>query len=80
MMLASIKTEGLLELLWVAPAATIAVSFAYSLCIVGVARSNDARRSGDAATATAWGALAVVSVVAFAAIVVIGVLVITHKD
>ena len=80
MRLASIDTDALIELVWAAPLATIVVALTYSLFMVGAARANDARRAGDAVAATAYGALAVVGFVAFAAAVVVGVLVITSKD
>ena len=79
-MLAEIDTKGLLELAWVAPLATLAVAVTFSLVIHGVARSSDSRRAGKAGVATAYGVLAVVAGLAFAAAVVFGVLIITSKD
>ena len=79
-MLASIDTDALLELVWVAPVASITVALAYSLCIVGFARAADARRSGANTAATLYGVLAVIAFLAFAGLVITGVLVITSKD
>jgi hypothetical protein len=80
MRLAAIDTEALLELVWVAPAASITVALTFSVCIHGVARAADSRRAGRAGAATAYGALAIVAALAFAATVVFGVVIITSKD
>ena len=80
MRLAAVEWDALLELVWVAPVAVLAVSVTYSLCIVGVARANDSRRSGRNGAATAYGVLAALAALAFAATVVFGVLIITSKD
>ena len=80
MRLAAVDTEGLLELIWAAPLAALAVALAFSLVIHGAARSSDSRRAGRGLEATAYGALAVVAAVVFAAVVVLGVLIITSKD
>ncbi len=80
MRLGAVEWGALLELIWVAPLAVLVVSVTFSLCIHGAARASDSRRSGNAAAATAYGALALVAALAFAATVVFGVLVITSKD
>ncbi len=78
--LAEIDTEGLFELVWTAPLAALGVALMFSLCVHGAARSSDMRRSGRSGAATAYGALAVLAALAFAAVVIIGVLIITSKD
>jgi hypothetical protein len=80
MRLAAIDTDALLELAWVAPLAALAVSLTFSLLIHGAARASDSRRAGRAGAATAYGVLAIVAGLAFAATVVFGVIVITSKD
>ena len=80
MRVAAVEWDALLELIWVAPVAVLAVAITFSLCIHGVARSNDSRRAGNATAATAYGALALVAAIAFAATVIFGVVVITSKD
>jgi hypothetical protein len=80
MRLAAVDTDALLQLVWVAPVAVLAVSVAYSFVIHGVARASDSRRAGRSAAATAYGALAVVAAIAFAAAVIFGVVIITSKD
>ncbi len=79
-MIAKIETEGLLELVWAAPAAALAVAITYSLVIYGSARASESRRAGHGGQATAYGALAVVAGLAFAAVVVVGVSIIVAKD
>jgi hypothetical protein len=78
--LAQVDTDALLELLWTAPLAALGVALTFSLCIHGAARASDLRRSGRTGAATAYGALAIVAAAAFAATVVVGVLIITSKD
>ena len=80
MMLGAVKWGELVELVWVAPLAVIVVSLTYALFIHGAARASDSRRAGRSGAATAYGALAVVAGLAFAATVVFGVLIITSKD
>ena len=80
MRLAAVEWDALLQLIWVAPVAVIAVAVTFSLCIHGAARASDSRREGRAGAATAYGALAIVAALAFAATVVFGVLIITSKD
>jgi hypothetical protein len=80
MRLAAIEWDALLELVWAAPVAVLAVSLSFSLCIHGVARANDSRRAGHAGAATAYGVLAAAAGIAFAAVVIFGVLIITSKD
>ncbi|HEX8205363.1 MAG TPA: hypothetical protein VF587_04825 [Solirubrobacteraceae bacterium] len=80
MRLAAVDTKALLELVWVAPLATLVVAVTFSLVIHGAARSSDSRRAGKAGAATAYGALTILAAAAFAAAVVFGVLIITSKD
>jgi hypothetical protein len=78
-MTASIDWGTIGELLWAGPAAAIAVSLAYSLLILGVARASDARREGAAGVAALYGTLAVVAAAAFFGMVVFGITVIASK-
>jgi hypothetical protein len=80
MRLAAVDTDALLELVWVAPLASLTVAVTFSVVIHGVARSSDSRRAGKTGAATAYGVLAGVAAVAFAAAVIFGVLIITSKD
>jgi hypothetical protein len=80
-MIAAIEWGKIGELLWVAPVAGLAVSITYSFMIVGWARASEARRGegGGGGTALAYGALGVLSTLAFLSILVFGVLVIVKK-
>jgi uncharacterized membrane protein YdfJ with MMPL/SSD domain len=80
LLLAAIEWDKIGELLWVAPVAGLAVAITYSLMIVGYARAGEARREGaDGITAMAYSVLALVSTVAFLAVVVYGVVIIVKK-
>ena len=80
MRLAAVDTDALLELLWAAPLATLTVALTYSLCVVGAARAIDSRRAGRTVAASGYAVLTFLAALAFAATVVVGVLVITSKD
>ena len=67
------------ELLWVAPLAGLAVSLWFSLLIFASARVNDARRAHAGGAAAGFTALAVLAGIAFLAVVVYGVEIITTK-
>jgi hypothetical protein len=78
-MLATIEWDKIGELLWVAPLAAIAVSITFSLMIMSSARATDAQRAGAGTTAMLYSVVALVSGLAFAAVVVFGVGVIVNK-
>jgi hypothetical protein len=80
-MLATIEWDKIGELLWVAPLAGLAVAITYALMIVGYARADLARRDQDGGgiTAMAYSLLAVLSTLAFFAVVVYGVVIIVKK-
>ena len=59
--------------------AGIGVTFAFSVAILGFARSIDARADGRGAAATAFGVLAAVALAGVGAAVVLGVIVMTSK-
>ena len=50
----------LVELVWVAPLAALAVTVTFSACVLGATRSSDARRDGGGSGA-AWLALSVLA-------------------
>lgn len=78
-MIAAIEWSKIGELLWVAPVAGLAVAITFSVLILGVSRAGDHRREGTGGGAAAFTALAVVAGIAFAAVVVYGVEIITTK-
>ncbi len=78
-MLAVIDWDKIGELLWAAPLAALAVSLSFSLMIMGSARATDAQRAGAGTTAMLYSVVALVSGLAFAAVVVLGVAVIVNR-
>jgi hypothetical protein len=71
-MFAAVKAGDIFEVVWVSLLAGVFVCVAFSVVVLGGARSAEARRTGQGSTLL-WGGLAVVSFVAFAAVVVFGV-------
>lgn len=63
----------LLELIWVAPVAVLAVSVTFSLALLGGTRAGEHRRAGNRAAASGYVLLAAVAGLVFSAIVVAGV-------
>jgi hypothetical protein len=78
-MLAKIDWDTIGELLWAAPLSALAVAISFSLMIMGSARATDAQRAGSGTTAMLYSVVALVSGLAFAAVVVFGVGVIVNK-
>jgi hypothetical protein len=79
-MLGVIDFHGLFEVIWVSIVASIGATVLFSSAIYGFARADDARRGGRSTAATAYGTLAVLALIVFAAAVVLGVAVMLHKD
>jgi hypothetical protein len=75
-MIPAVAISELLQLVWVAPLAAVAVTITFSLCVLGAERSTDARRSGQAALGSMWFALALVSGTAMLAAIAAGIYVI----
>ena len=69
----SLAYAELIELIWVAPLAVIAVAVSFSLALLGGTRSNELRRDGRGGAATAYGVMGILAGLAFAAIVVAGI-------
>lgn len=57
----------------------LGVTIAFSLVILGIARSGDMRRVGRSGAATAYGTLAVLSATASVSIVALGLILVTSK-
>ena len=76
---AAIDWGQLLELVWTAALAGVAVAVSFALIILGAARASESRRSDRAAAATAYGALSVVATLVFLGGVVFAVVVISAK-
>ncbi len=73
-MIAAVEWGALFELIWVAPVAGLALSFSFSLVILGLSRAESAPpgRSAGWLMVALLGGLAVTGGVAFALKVIIG--------
>jgi hypothetical protein len=71
--LAAVEAGDIFEVIWVSLIAGVFVTVAYSLVVLGSARSAEARRNGAGTAATVWAGVAVLAFAAFAAAVVFGV-------
>jgi hypothetical protein len=78
--IAAIDTKALLELMWAAPLAVLAVTVSYGLVVNGAARAAEARRDGRTARAGAYAAVAFAGGALFLAAVVFGLIIMTSKD
>jgi hypothetical protein len=77
--LAAIEFSQLFRVVWVSLAACIVVTTAFALVVRESARSAEARRAGEPRPAALHATLAVVFFAAFAAIVVVGLIIILQK-
>jgi hypothetical protein len=77
--LAAVEGGDILEVIWVSLVAGVFVTVAFSLVVVGSARSAEARRTGHG-SALLWGGLAVLAFAAFTFAVVFGVHVMLSKS
>jgi hypothetical protein len=77
--LAVVKAGDIIEVIWVSLAAGIFVSIAYSVVVLGMARSADAARRGNGTVAIAYAGLALLAFGAFAAAVAMGVNIMLSK-
>lgn len=78
--LGAINTEGLLDLVVVAPLAAVAVSVSFALALRGTAKASETARAGNSSGAFAWGVLAVLASLTVLAAIVFGIGVIVTKD
>jgi hypothetical protein len=76
---AAIDWGQLLELVWAAALAGVAVAVCFALIILGAARASESRRNDRAAAATAYGALSVIATLVFLGGVAFAVVVISAK-
>jgi len=78
--IAVVELSQIVEVIWVSLVAGIGISTAYSLVVLGTARSADARRAGRSVTAFAYGTMALVFLLVFAAAVAYGVHIMLSKE
>ena len=74
-----VDTSALWQTVVAAIVAGVGTTFVFSLAILGVARFADASRDGRAVEAALFAALAVLALLATAAAIAIGVIVMTTK-
>jgi hypothetical protein len=70
---------ALLKVLWTALLAGVGVTAVFAFAILGAARTVELRRDGHAVAAGAYAALTTVALLAVAASLVIGIVVMAHK-
>jgi hypothetical protein len=78
--LAAIDFHALGQVVWVSTVAGIGVTVLFSLAIFYFGKAGEARRSGQQQTALAFGTLAVLALLVFAVVVVVGVTVMLKKS
>ena len=75
-----VEWDLVLQVIYAALGAGVAVTIAVSFAILGATRAADARRDGDTLDTIIFSALFVLGLVACAAAVVLGIFVMTSKD
>ena len=80
MWLAVVKAGDILEVIWVSLVAGVAVTAAFSFVVLGSARSAEARRNGDARATVVYAGLAAVGMLAFLALVALGLQIMLSKE
>ena len=80
MWLGVVKAGDILEVIWVSIVAGVLVTIAFSLVVLGSARSTEARRSGNGRAAVVYGGLAALAMLGFLAFVVAGLQIMLSKD
>ena len=75
-----VEWDLLLQVIWAALAAGVAVTISVSVAILGATRAADARRDGDTLDMVFYSALFMLGLAACAGAVVLGIVVMTSKD
>ncbi len=75
-----VEWDLVLQVIYAALGAGVAVTIAVSFAILGATRAADARRDGDTLDTIIFSALFVLGMAACAAAVVLGIVVMTSKD
>jgi hypothetical protein len=74
-----VDSKALLQTVGYSLLAGIGVTFIFSIAIFGFARFGEMGREGRSPSAVAFGGLAVLATIAFAAAIVLGIIVMTSK-
>ena len=75
-----VEWDLILQVIYTALAAGVAVTIAVSFAILGATRAADARRDGDTLDTIIYSTVFVLGLAACAAAIVLGVVVMTSKD
>jgi hypothetical protein len=75
-----VEWDLILQVIYTALGAGVAVTIAVSFAILGATRAADARRDGDTLDTIIYSAVFVLGLAACAAAVVLGIVVMTSKD
>jgi hypothetical protein len=75
-----VEWDLVLQVIWAALAAGLAVTIAVSFAILGATRAADARRDGDTLDTIFYSALFLLGLAACVAAIVLGIVVMTAKD
>jgi hypothetical protein len=78
-LLGVVEVGQIVEVIWVSLLAGVVMTTAYSFVVLGTGKSAEARRAGRGGAALAYGALAVLFLGVFAAMVVLGVQIMLTK-
>jgi len=79
-LLGVVELGQIVEVIWVSIVAGVGITAIFSFVVLGSARSGEARRAGRPAASVAYALLAALCLVAFAAIVVVGVQIMLSKQ
>jgi len=74
-----VDTKELLQTVAAALVAGVGITLIFSFALLGAARFGDASREGRPVAAAAFGALAIVGVIAFLGAIAVGIVVMTTK-
>ncbi|HEX6020743.1 MAG TPA: hypothetical protein VFZ00_02025 [Solirubrobacter sp.] len=80
MRLAVVEIGQIFEVIWVSLAAGIGITIAYSLVVLGMGKSAEARRVGRGGAAIVYGAIALVFLAVFFGMIVLGVQIMLSKE
>jgi hypothetical protein len=75
-----VEWGDVLEVVWASFVAGFGVTLAFSLALLGATRAVDLRREGHTAAASAYAVMMAVGLIATAAAIVFGIVVMTSKD
>jgi hypothetical protein len=75
-----VELGQIVEVIWVSMLAGVGICTIYSFAVLGTGRYTEARRAHQTGAAIAYGLLAILSLLAFAAVVILGVQIMLSKD